>query len=115
MRELLLKWEGTEYRCRVTHDLIMQIENKVVLQELAQRLTNGAESLNFPMSHISWLFYCVLRSAGAPVTTEGVWTTVRDNSTDPETLNTLIGFIYAEVYGVGPAEELPEGAAGKKE
>ena len=102
MNELLLKWDGKEYRCKVTHDLIMMIENKVVLQDLAMRFANGAQSGAVPTSHIAWLYYCVLRGAGAPVTSDMVWDNVRQNEADQDSLNNVIQFLFAEVFGVGP-------------
>ena len=105
MRELLLKWEGVEYRCKVTHDLIMMIENKVVLQDLANRFVAGCDTGAFPTSHIAWLYYCVLKGSGAPVTSEMVWDSIRSNKADSESLMNVINFLISEVFGAGPESE----------
>jgi hypothetical protein len=102
MRELLMKWGGSDYRCRVSHDVIMQIENKVTLQGLASKITSNSDDI--PTSHVAWVYYCLLKSAGAPVTTDDVWLAVKDQKADPSTLEAVMGFIFAEVYGVGPED-----------
>lgn len=103
MRELLMKWDGAEYRCRVTHDVIMQIENKVVLHDLAQKLTNDSNGV--PTSHIAWVYYCLLKSSGAAVDSESVWCAIKSSESDNATLEAVMGFIFAEVYGTGPEDK----------
>lgn len=106
MRELLLEWGGQEYRCRPTYDVIMHIENRVNLAELGQRMAAGYEANNYPISHVSWLMYCLLKSGGAPATAEQVWDLVKSNKCPPDTLGKTIGFLIEEVFGIGPEEEI---------
>lgn len=113
MRELMLKWDGTEYRCRISHDVVMHIENKLTIQSLGRRLAEGGAAGDVPTSHVAWLLFCVLRAAGAPVTSEMVWETVRGNELDPETLTTVLSFVFEETYGVGPEEALEDSTEGK--
>jgi hypothetical protein len=108
MRELLIKFDGTEYRCRASYDVIMHVENKVILSELAGRLATGAASGNVPFSHIVWVMFCLLKAAGAPVlTADDVWEKTKANQLDQDTLQAVMFFIVGEVFGVGPEEELP--------
>lgn len=112
MPELIFKWDDADYRCRVTHDVIMHIENKVTLGELAQRvLTASIEGNHLPSSHISWIAYCLLKGAGAPVTSEMVWEKMKTGEQQEMGVN-VVNFLMAEVYGIAPErdEDLEEAA-----
>lgn len=104
MPELILNWKGKPYRCRTSMDVIMHIEDKVTLSELAFRAANGAQKGNVPMSHITWVMYCLLVGAGAAVTLDRLWQSIKENETDIEDLTKVISFVIAEVYGVGPED-----------
>lgn len=105
MHEVLLEYSGVEYRCRVTYDVAMHIENKVVLTELAERVVSG----NTPNSHVVWCLYCLLRAAGAPVATAGdVWEEVKHDRVEHDTIVSVLHFIIEEVFGVGPTESLSD-------
>ena len=119
MRELILSWRGEEYRCQITHDTIMHIENKVMLTEIAQRTMEGSADGNVPTSHIVWVFYCLLRSGGAVVDREELWEMCKRGEIKNDTISEVMGFLIGEVFGVGPEdiESLPEteeGSDGKK-
>lgn len=113
MRELILTWKGEEYRCKVTHETIMHIEDKVILTQLAQRFAEGASEGHIPTSHIAWLYYCLLRSGGALVQQEEVWNLVKTNKTDPDTLNRVVSFLIEEVFGVVPDDMIEDENAKK--
>lgn len=102
MPELILTWRGGEYRCRPTMDTIMHIENKVTLSSLANRVINGAESGDTPASHVAWVYYCLLRGAGAQLTLDDVWLSLKTDEQASIQIGKVIRFIIAEVYGVGP-------------
>lgn len=113
MRELILTWGEQEYRCRPTHDVIMHIENKVVLMDLGNRISTGSDIENVPVSHLAWVAYCLLKGAGAPVSSEMVWESFRQNNVSPDMMKDVILFVYSEVFGVGPSDP-PESGEGKE-
>ena len=114
--ELRLKWKGVDLRCRTTMDVIMHIEDRVTLSELAHRSVTGAAKGAIPSSHIAWVMFCLLQSAGAVCTLDDVWESVKSNETDVTELSKVIQFVISEVYGVGPEDdsELDTEAGGKK-
>lgn len=101
---LLLSWRGVEYRCRTTLDVIMHIEDKVTLSQLAYRSVTGAQDGGIPSSHIAWVYYCLLRGAGAQLTPDDVWQHIKSDSSSVDQVAEVIRFVIAEVYGVGPEE-----------
>lgn len=101
---LLLSWKGAEYRCRTTMDVIMRIEDKVTLSELAQRAMSGSEKGVIPRSHFAWVMFCLLNSGGASVTPEQVWESIKTGESTIEELLVVIQFVIAEVYGTGPED-----------
>lgn len=114
--ELILKWRGVDYRCRATMDTIMHIEDKVTLSQLAYRSVTGAQNGGIPSSHVAWVYYCLLRGAGAQLSQEDVWQYVKTDSEAFNQIAEVIKFIIAEVYGVGPEEpdDIDAGAGEKK-
>jgi hypothetical protein len=119
MRELTLTYGGAEYRCRTTYDVLMHIEDRVTLATLAARVAAGAESGNVPMSHIAWVYFCLLQGGGAPVAMQDVMDSVAQDKTTGTAIEAVLAFILAEVFGTGPAEtvqgaEEPDADAIKK-
>lgn len=106
--ELELSWDGATYRCRPTFDCLAQIEQKVALQRLAYVVAFDRD--NIPMTHISWVMYCLLKDAGAPVTPDGVWNAIRTQDISTGDLSDVMRFVIQETYGVS-AESQPQGAA----
>lgn len=104
MRELTLTYSGTEYRCRTTYDVLMHIEDRVTLATLAARVAAGAESGNVPMSHVAWVYFCLLQGGGAPVSPQDVMDAVAQDKTTGEAIESVLAFVLAEVFGTGPAE-----------
>lgn len=115
MPELLLTWNGIEYRCRTSFDVIMHIEQKIALGELASRAVDASvNGRHMPSSHIAWVFYCLLRGAGAPVSQDDVWGKVKSGDSTA-TIVKVIEFIIAEVYGTSPAEKAEDDEEGDDE
>ena len=108
MRELVLEYDDVEYRCRVSYSVVMAIENKVTLTELADRVAAGAAQGNVPVSHVVWCLYCLLQGAGCAVATvDEVFERVKTDKVPQATIVTTLDFILREVFGVGPNETLP--------
>lgn len=106
MPGLTIEFSGSEYRCSASLNVIMQIEDKVVLSDIASRIQNAAvNGSGIPSSHIAWIVYCLLRGAGALVTSEQVWKAVTAGDIGDSTIIDVCRFIIAEVYGVGPENE----------
>jgi hypothetical protein len=119
VRELLIEFDGAEYRCRASYDVIMHVEDRVTLATLASRVAAGAQTGDVPMSHVAWVYYCLLHGAGAPVAMQDVMDAVAEDKTTGESIQAVLAFILAEVFGTGPAEtvqgvEEPDEAAVKK-
>ena len=113
MRQLTLSWNGQDYQCQITHRLIMQIEDQVILSQLGARLTDPSTNGHTPTSHVAWVFFCLLRSVGVPVSQDDVWKSVcEEPQKHRETLTTIMAFIFAEVFGTGPKD--PEGIREEK-
>lgn len=117
MPELILKWEGKDYRCRVTMDVIMHIENKITLGDLASRAMDASiNGGHTPSSHISWVMYCLLVGGGASVTADSVFAAIKSCKSGDSTEQAIIStvqFVIGEVYGTGP-EEPEEDSGGEK-
>lgn len=104
--ELFLSWgadedgEPIEYRCRVTMDVAMHIEQRVALQELANRVVRNPEGI--PISHVAWVMYCLLSGAGAPCSSADVWAAMRQQTLHESSVAATLQYVIQEVYGVGP-------------
>lgn len=95
MRELLLSYGGKEYRCKVTFDVLMAIENKVAIHNLGLRIGAGEA----PVSHIIWVYFNLLLSAGAELTIDDAHESAKTNQKDFEK---VVSFLLEEVFDVGP-------------
>jgi hypothetical protein len=67
--EVILEWEGQEYRVTPTYRMIQRIEQDVSIAGISQRLAEG----NPPMSHIASVVGVLLRAGGAQVEDEDVY------------------------------------------
>lgn len=63
---ITFEWRGETLEVRPSHDLYMQIEERVSFGRLATMFSAAASSANadIPMSHVSWVVFCVLRHCG---------------------------------------------------
>lgn len=98
--ELVVSFGGTEYRCAVTFEVMAHIEQRVVLQQLAETITSAPEELKH--TEVVWLFYCLLHAAGCAATPNEVWQAVRAAELGEDQIAAVMGFVVGEVYGVGP-------------
>lgn len=112
--ELFLTWEGREYRCRPTMDVVTHIEQRVPLQKLAFTVVRDPESV--PISHVAWVIYCLLHGAGAPCSADQVWQAMRTQELSTQDVTATLQYVIQEIYGVGPENppKKTQAAAGKK-
>lgn len=61
--ETVVTWQGVDYTCKATFDLINSIENKVSLGRLISRVADN----DIPLSHLSLVLGTLLRAAGCRV------------------------------------------------
>lgn len=106
MRELTLTYNDVEYRCRTTYEVLMRIEDKVTLTALATRIADGAATGDVPVSHVTWVLYCLLESGGCRATRQDVFDAVAAGDVAQSDVEDVIGFVLAEVFGVGPSETM---------
>lgn len=113
--ELRLTWEGREYSCRPDMRALVMIEERVLLHQLARKVLSGADQI--PMTHLVWVVYCLLYTAGARCTADDVYEAVSTERLSAETMMLVAQWIVEEVYGPGPRkrEEDEEPEPGKPE
>src|SRR5690554_10296 len=68
-QDILMEWEGTEYTVKPTMRLMQDIEQKFSISRVAHRITQG----DVPLSHMAAIVGAMLRSAGAEVTDDDVF------------------------------------------
>jgi len=96
--ELQLEWKDERFRCRATFDVLAQIEQKVALQKLAYTIVYDRDQV--PMTHVAWVFYCLLHNAGANCTPEQVWDGIRKGSVGTDELSSVMRFVIQETYEI---------------
>lgn len=102
MPSLAITWDGKEYRCKATMDVLMHIEDKITISSLATKAASG----DIPSVHVSWVFYCLLVGAGVQTTPEAVWDAMKVGNMPTSEIVGVCTFLISEIYGVGP--EAPE-------
>ena len=107
MREFTLTYGGSEYRCRASYDVLMDIENKVIISSLAHRIFKGALNGEIPDSHVNWVLTCLLNGAGANVDPQKLFDDVACGNVSDATITAAMHFIIGQVYNVGPVETMP--------
>lgn len=78
-RELTLVWRGKEYFVTPTMRLMRSIEmGDISLADISLRTAQG----KYPISHIAFVLYKLLNSAGAPVSEEDVYEELMNGDSD---------------------------------
>ena len=71
MQTITVEYRGEEFELKPSFELFMRIEDKVAFNRLATSFQQAAQSdegqLELPMSQVSWVMYCALKHAGAPI------------------------------------------------
>lgn len=69
-QSISFEWHGETVTVIPTHDLYMQIEDRVSFARLASAFANVAVNglADVPMSHVGWVVFCALRHARQNVT-----------------------------------------------
>jgi len=68
-QDILMEWEGVEYTVKPSMRLLQDIEQKFSISRVAHRITTG----DVPLSHMASIVGIMLRSAGAEVTDDEVF------------------------------------------
>jgi len=109
------EWQEKTIQCQPSHDLYMQIEDRVSFGRIAAAFANAASNgtADIPMSHVSWVLFCVLRHAGQQVANPmDVHHAIGSGSIN---WGVVIGQLIAAYYGALPAkakvEKKPKAAA----
>ena len=68
-QDIMLVWRDQEYTIKPTMRLMQDIEQKFSISRVAHRITNG----DAPLSHMAAIVGAMLRSAGAEVTDDDVF------------------------------------------
>ena len=68
-QDILLEWKGVEYTIKPSMRLLHDIEQKFSISRVAHRITTG----DVPLSHMASIVGIMLRSAGADVTDDEVF------------------------------------------
>lgn len=68
-REVVLTWDGVEYRVKPTMALLNQIEQRVSLASLVRGLASDAPAI----THLAHVIGCFLRHGGAHVSDDDVY------------------------------------------
>ena len=102
------EWQGATVSFIPSHDLYMQIEDRVSFARIASAFANAATSTSadLPMSHVSWVLFCVLRIAGVRVANPmDVHHAIQSNSLN---WGAVIGQLISAYYGALPTKAKPE-------
>lgn len=91
-KEIMLKWNGAEYRVTPTMRVINSIENEVSLALLAYRVQSG----NPPLSHLATVIAHLLRAAGASVQDDEVYQEIMTG--DAESVQGLTATVLEGVF-----------------
>lgn len=105
-----IEFRGAQLRLAPSHELYMQIEERIAFGRLATVFSAAARGsgADVPMSHVSWVVYCALRHAGARIETPlDAHQAVLSNEIN---WGALLGSLIAAYYGA-----LPQKAAVDKE
>jgi len=113
--ELVINWNGKEYRVVPTMRLINRIEQEVSLSNIAQRILCGRA----PLSHIAVAVAIILNSAGAGVSSEEVYAELMtgDAGAAGDLMNVILAAVFPQLGKVlAPEEEevLPEKGQSEK-
>lgn len=68
-KDILMEWKGVEYTVKPSMRLMQDIEQKFSISRVAHRITQG----DVPLSHMAYIVGTMLRSAGADVTDDDVF------------------------------------------
>ena len=68
-QDILLEWKGVEHTIKPSMRLLQDIEQKFSISRVAHRITTG----DVPLSHMASIVGIMLRSAGAEVTDDEVF------------------------------------------
>ena len=68
-QDILMEWEGVEYTIKPSMRPMQDIEQEFSISRVAHRITNG----DAPWSHMAAIVGAMLRSAGAEVTDDDVF------------------------------------------
>jgi len=109
---LSVAFQGRHYDCRPTMRCLMLIENEVPLQRLARVITLHPDDI--PISHICWVIYCLLKTAGAPVEPDDVLAAIKNGDLPDDVSASVMRFVLAEVFGTGPEKPIETGGDGSK-
>lgn len=99
-RDVVITWQGKEYRVKPTMRLINTIEQQVSLSLTAQRMAQGRP----PISHIATIAGVMLRSAGCEVTDEELYLEI---STGDNDISDLVAAIFDAAFPVPKKPEAP--------
>lgn len=102
------EWNGETISFAPTHDLYMQIEDRVSFARLASAFANTAVGGggDIPLSHVSWVLFCVLRHARQQVANPmDVLQAMQSNAIN---WGAVLGALIGAFYGALPAKAKPE-------
>lgn len=101
-REVVMQWDGKEYRLKPTMALLNRIEQDVSISMVAYKITNG----NPPLSQMATIAAHFLQAAGAKVTAEDVYLDIMNG--DQASVSSLAESILLAAFPqVGKAEAPP--------
>jgi len=109
-RTLVIEWDGEEYRCLPDFAVLMRIEERVLLHQLASTIVLDAAKI--PPTHLQWVMYCLLHAAGATlvdqrgraraITAEDVHEAVKHGRLPISAMSDVATWLVSEVFGTGP-------------
>jgi hypothetical protein len=101
---ITLTWRDKEVRVTPSHDLFMQIEERVPFGRLSTLFSasDGADQSGVPMSHVSWVVFCVLRQGGERI--DSPMEVHRAVFAGEVGWGSIIGQLMAAYYGALPAK-----------
>ena len=106
-QSISFEWNGELVTFTPSHDLYMQIEDRVSFARIASAFSNAAVSGagDIPMSHVSWVLFCVLRHARQAVANPmEVHQAIQMGAVN---WGAVIGSLISAYYGALPAKAAP--------
>ena len=106
--EVTITWDGEEHVVTPTYKMVNQIEQRVSLVALANRIANGEP----PVSHMAEVLAVLLRNAGVQVSPDDVYAELM-NTEDPEAF-TQIAHVILTAFVPSKKSDSPAAGAKKK-
>lgn len=104
---LQFEWRGREMKVALSHDLYMQIEDRVSFARLSNCFANvGNGQLDVPLSHVAYVVFCCLRASGEQVKTPAE--VMGEVTTGGVKWGPMIMTLIAGYYGATPAAATEE-------